>query len=104
MAPTPPRQLVPAAVEEQKDYPGSTTLYVILACILAASGGLMFGYDIGISGTTPLSLIISKKVISGIGYMIVAKASPNQCDLFGKVIGGIGYIIITAKASPNQRD
>lgn len=48
-----PRQLVPLAVEESKDYPGHTTLYVILACILAASGGLLFGYDIGISGKPP---------------------------------------------------
>ena len=26
------------------------TPYVIITCIIAASGGLMFGYDIGISG------------------------------------------------------
>ena len=55
MAPTSPRKLVPVAVEEQKEYPGHTTLYVVLACILAASGGLLFGYDIGISGK-PLHL------------------------------------------------
>jgi hypothetical protein len=41
---------VPVVVEENKDYPGHTTSYVILACGLAASGGLLFGYDIGISG------------------------------------------------------
>ncbi|EFJ37602.1 hypothetical protein SELMODRAFT_402035 [Selaginella moellendorffii] len=31
-------------------YRGHTTKYVILACIVAASGGLIFGYDVGISG------------------------------------------------------
>ena len=31
-------------------YEGRATIYVILTCIVAASGGLMFGYDVGISG------------------------------------------------------
>lgn len=30
---------------------GSLTWSVVLTCIVAASGGLIFGYDIGISGT-----------------------------------------------------
>lgn len=34
-----------------KPYNGRTTMYVVLTCITAASGGLMFGYDVGISGT-----------------------------------------------------
>ncbi|GAA0145180.1 secondary carrier transporter [Lithospermum erythrorhizon] len=33
-----------------KAYPGELTLYVTFTCILAAMGGLIFGYDIGISG------------------------------------------------------
>ncbi|KAJ3693671.1 hypothetical protein LUZ60_009151 [Juncus effusus] len=33
-----------------KEYPGKMTFYVIIACIVAATGGLIFGYDIGISG------------------------------------------------------
>lgn len=32
------------------EYPGKMTAYVIFACVIAASGGLIFGYDIGISG------------------------------------------------------
>ncbi|GLJ21729.1 hypothetical protein SUGI_0404990 [Cryptomeria japonica] len=32
------------------EFEGHITPYVIITCILAASGGLMFGYDIGISG------------------------------------------------------
>lgn len=32
------------------EYPGKMTAYVIFACVISASGGLIFGYDIGISG------------------------------------------------------
>lgn len=32
------------------DYGASLTFPVILTCVMAASGGLIFGYDIGISG------------------------------------------------------
>ncbi|XP_022955161.1 inositol transporter 4-like isoform X3 [Cucurbita moschata] len=34
----------------KKEYPGNLTLYVTLTCVVAAMGGLIFGYDIGISG------------------------------------------------------
>lgn len=33
-----------------KELDARITPYVIITCIIAASGGLMFGYDIGISG------------------------------------------------------
>lgn len=33
-----------------KEYPGNLTARVIWVCIIAATGGLIFGYDIGISG------------------------------------------------------
>merc|ERR1711915_334806 len=33
-----------------KEYPGKMTLFVFLSCLVASSGGLIFGYDIGISG------------------------------------------------------
>lgn len=34
-----------------RKYPGKLTLFVLVTCIVAAMGGLIFGYDIGISGT-----------------------------------------------------
>ncbi|KAG5614006.1 hypothetical protein H5410_013830 [Solanum commersonii] len=37
-----------------KEYPGNLTLYVTMTCIVAAMGGLIFGYDIGISGSVDL--------------------------------------------------
>ncbi|CAL0312016.1 unnamed protein product [Lupinus luteus] len=33
-----------------KEYPGNLTPFVTVTCIVAAMGGLIFGYDIGISG------------------------------------------------------
>lgn len=33
-----------------KDYPGNLTCSVFITCIIAATGGLIFGYDLGISG------------------------------------------------------
>uniref|UniRef100_A0A0E0JK89 Major facilitator superfamily (MFS) profile domain-containing protein n=1 Tax=Oryza punctata TaxID=4537 RepID=A0A0E0JK89_ORYPU len=33
-----------------KHYPGKMTVFVFIACLVASSGGLIFGYDIGISG------------------------------------------------------
>ncbi|XP_010487356.1 PREDICTED: sugar transport protein 2-like [Camelina sativa] len=37
-------------IEEGNVYPAKTTFQVCLCCLIAAVGGLMFGYDIGISG------------------------------------------------------
>ena len=33
-----------------KKYEGGVTCFVIITCLVAAMGGLIFGYDIGISG------------------------------------------------------
>ncbi|XP_020587007.1 sugar transport protein 4-like [Phalaenopsis equestris] len=38
------------AVNHGKEYPGKVTPFVLLTCLVAATGGLIFGYDIGISG------------------------------------------------------
>lgn len=38
------------AKERAEQYQGKVTAYVIIACIVAAIGGSIFGYDIGISG------------------------------------------------------
>lgn len=34
-----------------EQYKGKATVYVIVACIVAATGGSLFGYDVGISGS-----------------------------------------------------
>lgn len=33
-----------------KKYDGGITAFVVISCIVAAMGGLIFGYDLGISG------------------------------------------------------
>jgi len=33
-----------------KEYPGKLTPRVVFVCVIAAFGGLIFGYDLGISG------------------------------------------------------
>jgi hypothetical protein len=42
-----------------KEYPGNLTPFVLVTCIVAAMGGLIFGYDIGISGMYTNTKIIS---------------------------------------------
>ncbi|KAK4491688.1 hypothetical protein RD792_002454 [Penstemon davidsonii] len=42
--------LAAAASGNGKAYPGNLTTYVVVTCVIAAMGGLIFGYDIGISG------------------------------------------------------
>ncbi|PKU84602.1 Sugar carrier protein C [Dendrobium catenatum] len=37
-------------VRDGKHYPGKITIHVFLTCLMAATGGLLFGYDVGISG------------------------------------------------------
>jgi hypothetical protein len=34
-----------------EQYNGKVTVHVIIACIVAATGGSLFGYDVGISGS-----------------------------------------------------
>ncbi|KAG1354408.1 putative Hexose carrier protein HEX6 [Cocos nucifera] len=38
------------ASETVGGYNGRVTVFVVLSCMVAASGGLLFGYDLGISG------------------------------------------------------
>ena len=40
----------PAAAAAGADYGGRVTSFVVLSCIVAGSGGILFGYDLGISG------------------------------------------------------
>lgn len=54
--------------ERAQQYKGRVTPYVIIACIVAATGGSLFGYDVGISGSsiniTSGFLIFHVKVVS----------------------------------------
>lgn len=37
-------------VQEGRNYEGGITTFVLVTCLVAAMGGLLFGYDLGISG------------------------------------------------------
>ncbi|KAK8953248.1 Sugar transport protein 7 [Platanthera guangdongensis] len=41
------------AMERAQHYKGRVTPFVLMACLVAAIGGSIFGYDIGISGEAP---------------------------------------------------
>lgn len=45
------------------DFEAKITPLVIISCILASSGGLMFGYDVGISGTYVCSKELASYVL-----------------------------------------
>lgn len=40
-----------AAPAGGRHYEGGVTAYVLMSCLVAAMGGLIFGYDLGISGS-----------------------------------------------------
>ena len=40
------------------EFEAKITPIVIISCIMAATGGLMFGYDVGVSGTLESRLYI----------------------------------------------
>ncbi|KAL9273212.1 Hexose carrier protein HEX6-like protein [Drosera capensis] len=44
------RQLMAGLANERGDYAGKITWFVVMSCMMAAVGGILFGYDIGISG------------------------------------------------------
>lgn len=48
-----------AGTEAARDYGGGVTASVVVTCLIAASCGLIFGYDIGVTGIVAASLFSS---------------------------------------------
>lgn len=46
----------PATAASGVEYSGRVTPFLVLSCVVAGSGGLLFGYDLGISGSSRLLL------------------------------------------------
>nr|CAD1825152.1 unnamed protein product [Ananas comosus var. bracteatus] len=62
------------------DYGGSLTTSVIVTCFMAASGGLIFGYDIGISGgVTTMESFLRSFFPSVLKKMAEAKQDDEYC-------------------------
>lgn len=47
-----------ASFDSENNFKSKITAYVLACWILAAVGGLLFGYDIGISGIYPGKIIL----------------------------------------------
>ncbi|XP_008787055.1 sugar transport protein MST6-like [Phoenix dactylifera] len=64
---------------EVKNYNGKVTFFVIVTCMVAATGGLIFGYDIGVSGgVTSMNVFLEKFFPSVYEDQINAGPSKNQ--------------------------
>lgn len=63
-----------------KDLPAKLTCQVFVCSILAACGGLMFGYDIGISGTLMSFLVF---------FFIMHTLMNNRLKIFAVFVGGV---------------
>ncbi|KAH9647836.1 MFS domain-containing protein [Citrus sinensis] len=58
-------------------YNGKMTVFVVLSCIVAATGGLIFGYDIGISGAAfNIYMLIFGRVLLGVGIGFANQSVP----------------------------
>ncbi|GMH19491.1 hypothetical protein Nepgr_021332 [Nepenthes gracilis] len=61
-----------------KEYPGNLTPFVTVTCVVAAMGGLIFGYDIGISGGVTTMAPFLKKFFPSVYRKEQADSSTNQ--------------------------
>ncbi|CAI0423067.1 unnamed protein product [Linum tenue] len=60
------------------EYPGRFTGFVAVTCILGAMGGLIFGYDIGISGGVTSMAPFLKKFFPGVYHREINDRSHSQ--------------------------
>ncbi|KAF0895530.1 hypothetical protein E2562_013612 [Oryza meyeriana var. granulata] len=66
--------------EDTKLYSGKLTLYVFLTCSVAATGGLIIGYDIGISGgVTSMDTFLEKFFPSVLHQEQMARGTSQYC-------------------------
>ncbi|XP_004295913.1 PREDICTED: sugar carrier protein C-like [Fragaria vesca subsp. vesca] len=70
-----------------KEYAGVVNRYVIQTCIIAAMGGLIFGYDIGISGgVTSMDSFLSKFFPSVYRKKALDKSTNQYCQYDSQVL------------------
>nr|GEV40379.1 sugar carrier protein C-like [Tanacetum cinerariifolium] len=76
---------IPTGPGNNKAYPGNLTLYVTFTCVVAAMGGLIFGYDIGISGGVTSMDPFLKKFFPSVFRKQSEDTSTNQYCKFDTV-------------------
>ncbi|XP_030510797.2 sugar carrier protein C [Cannabis sativa] len=69
---------IPSTGGACKSYPGKLTPFVTVTCIVAAMGGLIFGYDIGISGGVTSMNPFLQKFFPSVYRKKKAEESSNQ--------------------------
>lgn len=52
-----------AITSEEGQYNAKMTPFVVLSCMIAATGGIIFGYDLGISGPFFFEPLYSSKIL-----------------------------------------
>jgi len=76
------------------DYGGGLTLSVFMTCLVAASGGLIFGYDIGISGASHPPLDFSCAKGSPRAWWAVQFSFTGQGEHLGSVLASLSQIAL----------
>ncbi|KAI3952758.1 hypothetical protein MKW92_035287 [Papaver armeniacum] len=72
--------IVESGNAERPEYNGRVTRFVILSCMMAGLGGILFGYDIGISGGVSSMAPFLMKFFPGVyRRMIEDKNTSNYC-------------------------
>jgi hypothetical protein len=67
------------------DYGGGITFSVVVTCLMAASGGLIFGYDIGISGTSRPRVCVANLQCCNVQSTDMSHSLPVNFDRSGGV-------------------
>ncbi|KVI10099.1 hexose carrier protein HEX6 [Cynara cardunculus var. scolymus] len=98
------------STEEDGKYNGQITSFVVLSCMVAATGGIIFGYDIGISGgVTSMKPFLVKFFPDVYTKMIQDTTISNYCKFDSQLLTSftsslyVAGLIATFFASPVTR-
>ncbi|KAJ3681890.1 hypothetical protein LUZ60_014463 [Juncus effusus] len=74
-------------IELRENYDGRITPYVIFSCIIAATGGLLFGYDLGISGgVTSMETFLNHFFPTLLKQMSNHSTTSNYCEFNSQLL------------------
>jgi MFS transporter, SP family, sugar:H+ symporter len=67
------RALTEGAAGGGVEYSGHVTPFVVLSCVVAGSGGVLFGYDLGISGASGYSHLQLQRIFLFLFFFVPAQ-------------------------------